>query len=132
MNRQAGVTLVELMVALLIGLLVVAGSYSVFSMSARSVGSTGQHSQLQQSGRMALRILQQDLAQQGFFADLTGTDLVSTTVAIPPLPAADDCLGGGLNNGSYPTAIGYFRTLWAERIVAASVMASCRNRICCS
>ncbi|WP_028117988.1 PilW family protein [Ferrimonas senticii] len=113
-RRQCGLTLVELLLALLIGLFVVGGSYSIFSMSASSVQSTGQYTQLQDSSRMALRMLQEDLSQAGFFADMTGIDLVngSNLLAIPAVTGTD-CNGVGTNNRSFPSGVGHFRTLWA-------------------
>ncbi|MFI3245479.1 MAG: PilW family protein [Ferrimonas sp.] len=108
-----GFTLTELLVALALGISSLACIYSLLVVSHRSVISTRAHQQLQQSGRLALRILQQDIAQAGFFAELTGTDLATTVRATVPLAAAEDCRGGGSNNGSYPNDAGFFRVLWA-------------------
>ncbi|WP_298442533.1 PilW family protein [uncultured Ferrimonas sp.] len=116
MNKQRGLTIPELMVALTIGLFVLGATYSVFTMSASSVNATGQQNQLQESARLSLRMLQDDIAQAGFFADLTGADLVTATVASPNLAGGSDCIGAGLNNSSYPAAVGHFRTLWAEHV----------------
>ncbi len=114
MKRQQGLTLVELIVASAIGLFVIGGAYSLFGLSARSVQSTGHYNQLQSSASMALRMLHDDLAQAGFFADLTGMDLVvGSNLGALPILTGVDCQGSGTNNQTFPTGVGHFRTLWA-------------------
>ncbi|QIZ78765.1 PilW family protein [Ferrimonas lipolytica] len=135
MIKQRGLTLPELMVSMVVGLFILGATYVVFSMSSSSVHSTGQHSQLQESARMGLRMLQNDIAQVGFFGDLTGTDLmpgvtVSTTSA--SLNSALDCVGDGLNNASFPSTHStnqhfHFRTIWASHKTSAQKAISCES-----
>ncbi|MBW3140803.1 PilW family protein [Ferrimonas balearica] len=114
MNQQRGLTLPELMVAMVIGLFITGASLSVFVMSSSSVQSTGQYNQLQESARLALRLMEEDIAQAGFFADLTGVDLIGgANVTVPGSIVGTDCVGDGLNNGTFPNGMGHFRTLWA-------------------
>ncbi|WP_298442519.1 PilW family protein [uncultured Ferrimonas sp.] len=114
MKTQQGLTIAELMIAMVVGLFVLGGSYAIFTMSASSVQSTGQQNQIQDSARMALRMLQDDLSQAGFFADLTGLDLIPGVNLLPlPAIAGIDCNGAGPNNRTFPNNIGHFRTLWA-------------------
>ena len=63
---QYGMSLVELMVALVISLFLSAGLFTMFSMSSSNVTTTSQFNQLQENGRIALAILERDLSQLGF------------------------------------------------------------------
>ncbi|WP_394129755.1 PilW family protein [Shewanella maritima] len=120
---QSGMSLVELMVALVIGLFLTAGVFSMFSMSSSNVTTTSQFNQLQENGRIALAILDRDISQVGFFGDMTGTDLSGATID-NVVPAANDCIGSGLNNASLPNnQPANFRFLWGyENTVSANVL----------
>ncbi len=113
-NKQKGLSLVELMVAMVIALFLTAGIFTMFSMSSSNVTTTSQFNQLQENGRIALAILERDISQVSFFGDLTGTDFVkdiNTTVAAGL--GGGDCKGSGLNNQTLPnTEPSHFRRLW--------------------
>ncbi|MGL4895620.1 MAG: PilW family protein [Shewanella sp.] len=124
--HQHGLSLVELMVAMVIGLFLTAGVFTMFSMSSSNVTTTSQFNQLQENGRIALAILERDLSQLAFMGDMTGTDFVlgtNTTVTVPAL--VDDCVGGGTNNATLPNnAPAHFRRLWGyEQGVSSTVLA---------
>ena len=127
MRRQQGLSLTELLIALVVGLFITAATFSVLEMSSASVQSTGQFNQLQESARLALRVIEEDIAQSGFFSDLSGVDLITgTNATLPAAVSGTDCVGAGLNNGSFPNGIGNFRTLWATTRSAEPVM-SCES-----
>ncbi|ABV35810.1 prepilin-type cleavage/methylation-like protein [Shewanella sediminis HAW-EB3] len=113
---QKGMSLVELMVALVIGLFLSAGVFTMFSMSSSNVTTTGQFNQIQENGRIALAIMERDISQLGFMGDITGTDFVvgvNTTVDAAIPPTGTDCIGAGLNNASLPNnQPAHFRRLW--------------------
>lgn len=115
-TRQNGMSLVELMVAMVIGLFLTAGVFTMFSMSSSNVTTTSQFNQLQENGRIALAIMERDLSQLGFMGDMTGTDFVLGTNTIidgAGILASDDCIGSGLNNASLPNnKPAHFRRLW--------------------
>ncbi|QYJ98700.1 PilW family protein [Shewanella alkalitolerans] len=113
-NKQKGLSLVELMVALVISLFLSAGLFSMFSMSSSNVTTTSQFNQLQENGRIALAIMERDISQVSFFADLTGTDFVrDTNTTVAPSLGGSDCEGSGLNNQTLPnTEPSHFRRLW--------------------
>lgn len=73
-TMERGMSLVELMVAMVIGLFLTAGVFTMFSMSSSNVTTTSQFNQLQENGRIALAIMERDISQLGFMGDLTGTD----------------------------------------------------------
>jgi type IV pilus assembly protein PilW len=123
MIRERGLSLTELLIALVVGLFLMTATFSVLEMSSSSVQSTGQLNQLQETARLALRMMEEDIAQTGFFSDLTGVDLITGANAVAPATITGaDCVGGGLNNGSFPNGIGNFRTLWAARKVSGSLI----------
>ena len=127
MRRQQGLSLTELLIALVVGLFITAATFSVLEMSSASVQSTGQFNQLQESARLALRVIEEDIAQSGFFSDLSGVDLITgTNAALPAVITGSDCVGAGLNNGSFPNGVGNFRTLWAATRGADPVI-SCES-----
>jgi len=64
--RQRGVSLVELMIALVIGLIIVASVSQVFLSGKRSYGTQSGLGVLQENGRFALYFLQRDLQFAGF------------------------------------------------------------------
>ena len=127
MRRQQGLSLTELLIALVVGLFITGATFSVLEMSSASVQSTGQFNQLQESARLALRVIEEDVAQSGFFSDLSGVDLITGTNAmVPAAITGTDCVGAGLNNGSFPNGVGNFRTLWASTKGAKPVI-SCES-----
>ncbi|QSX41647.1 PilW family protein [Shewanella cyperi] len=131
-KKQQGFSLVELMVALIIGLFLSAGILSIFSMSATNVTTTSQFSQIQENGRIALAILERDLSQLGFMGDITGTDFVidgnTTLDASIPAAVTNDCIGAGANNATFPKDTpAHFRKLWGyeKGVIAASLELKC-------
>ncbi|MCL1123051.1 PilW family protein [Shewanella surugensis] len=116
MHGQKGLSLVELMIAMVIGLFVSAGVLTIFIMSANNVTTTSHFNQLQENGRIALDFIERDLQMQGFMAEFTGEDFllgVNTQINAPALTDEQDCIGSGLNNESFPNLMpAHFRLLW--------------------
>jgi len=111
-KRQQGMSLVELMVAMLISLFLTAGLFTMFSMSSSNVTTTSQFNQLQENGRIALAILERDLSQLGFMGDTTGM-ITAALTKVSSTAVTNDCVGAGLNNASFPnTQPAEFRYLW--------------------
>lgn len=63
---QRGLTLVELMVALVVGLMVIMAAMSVFSTTSRSAGTVDAAGQLRDDARFAADIIQRIAVQTGF------------------------------------------------------------------
>lgn len=105
---QVGLSLVELMVAMVISLFLTTGLFAMFSMSSTNVTTTSHFNQLQENGRIALAIMERDLSQLGFIADTTEGDFSVVATAV-----ANDCVGGGVNNASFPNnQPSNFKFLW--------------------
>lgn len=80
-----GLSLVELLVATLLGLLLSAGMVSLYLESRRQYFHDEQLARLQENGRYALNLLSRELAMAGFFGG------VLNPVEIPPLAVGRDC-----------------------------------------
>ncbi|MGB1199624.1 MAG: PilW family protein [Thalassotalea sp.] len=121
MKKQLGFTIIEIFIALAIGLVLFAGVLSIFvGMKTTSV-ETSAYGELQENGRFALSILSDDLQKADFWGDYAGTLSASSFSAIPGAPTPD-CVGEGLNNATFPTALGHFRTIWGTTATAAANM----------
>jgi type IV pilus assembly protein PilW len=116
MKKQSGFSLVEIFIALSIGLALMAGVLSVFVGMKTTTSETSSYGELQENGRFAISILTDDLLRQNFWGDLPGT-LDAGNLISSPDPAsisATDCIGDGSNNATFPDVIGHFRTLWGK------------------
>jgi type IV pilus assembly protein PilW len=114
-RSQSGMSLVELMVAMVISLFLTAGIFTMFSMSSSNVTTTSQFNQLQENGRIALAIMERDISQLGFFGDMTGIPLSGGvgTIIDNGILAVNDCIGAGINNATLPNnQPANFRFLW--------------------
>lgn len=83
--RQRGLTLVELMVSLVIGLVVVIATSAVFISSSKSRQELDVTADVVETGRYALLALSNELTQTGFYSSLvtpdgTAIDVCSTSV----------------------------------------------------
>lgn len=82
-TRQSGISLVELMVALVVGLLLLGGITQIYVSSQRSYTAIEQLSRMQESGRFAVDAITQDLRRAGYW----GGNVDLTTNAGTPGPA---------------------------------------------
>lgn len=64
-NDQRGFTLIELMVALVLGLLVIGAASALFLSSRRTYGTTASINRMQENGRAAFEIMARDLRAAG-------------------------------------------------------------------
>lgn len=66
-NKQRGLTLIEIMIALVIGLIITAGIIQVFSSTRQSNRVHEAISRMQETGRMALEVLARDIRMADFW-----------------------------------------------------------------
>ncbi len=85
-NRQQGLSLVELMVAVTIGLLLLAGLLSVVTGTSRSYGELNKTSRQLENGRYALQILKTEIQHAGFYGGMTDLTTLPTPSTAPDLP----------------------------------------------
>jgi type IV pilus assembly protein PilW len=122
MNSQRGYTLIEIFISLAVGLALFAGILSVFVGMKTTTKETATYGELQENGRFALSVLSDDLLRQNFWGDYSGTLDRSMLTASPDDAPGNECVGEGLNNGTFPHAVGHFRTLWGKTVTNSSVM----------
>lgn len=83
-SGQRGFSLIELMVALLLGLLLMSGIVAVYLESKRGWAQDEAIARVQENGRYALRLLSREIAMAGFLGGVTDLDQVSS-------PAVSNC-----------------------------------------
>jgi len=118
-KNQKGFTILEIFIALAIGLVLFAGVMSIFVGMRTTTTETSAYGELQENGRFAISLLSNDLLRQDFWGDYNGVLDRASLVSVPAAPAID-CVGGGLNNATFPVAVGHFRTLWGDRVESAT------------
>jgi len=77
--RQKGFTLVEVMIALLLGLLVIAGVLGLFLSSSRNYGQDQKVAALQDEMRYAITQLTQDVEMAGFWGQTASSNSIIST-----------------------------------------------------
>jgi len=96
-RRQVGLSLIELMVAITIGLFLLVGMVSVFSTSNQTYMDLGRASQQIENGRFAMQVLVDDIAHAGFYGRYSST---------PVMPgSADPCVNNNMANLLAATAL---------------------------
>lgn len=89
-RSQAGMTLMELMIAITIGLFLLVGLSAVFVTSNRNYADLSRASQQIENGRFAVQIVSDDVAVAGFYGRYFGTLTVPALLPDPCLVAASD------------------------------------------
>lgn len=105
-RRQAGLTLIELMIAMVLGLLVAAGIITVFISTSKSNRVQTQLATLQESGRFAVTRIKSDLSMaNGQYCTNSGGNAHPSsgggyldTLRAPMVYAAGDALDGALSD----------------------------------
>ncbi len=117
--NNKGFTLVELMIALSVGLVLFAGVLMVFVGMRTTTAETSSYGELQENGRFAVSILTDDLLRQSFWGDFSG-EITQANITVNVGAIANDCSGGGINNATLPQAMGAFRNLWGQTVEPGS------------
>lgn len=93
-RRQAGISLVEIMIAMLLGLVLMGGILQVFSSSRQSYRVHDAVSRMQESGRMALEVIARDARMADFWGCLSDTATVVNNLNIAGAGYIDFTAGG--------------------------------------
>ncbi|MEO2278976.1 PilW family protein [Pseudoalteromonas pernae] len=120
--RNAGFTLLELMIAMIVGLFLLGGVMFTYLSMKVTTNDTIEMGELQETGRIALDILGKDIAMTGFFGRLNTRSLFSSEIAASAVAGAD--CESGVNNASFPddTTGTNFRVLFGVVAQNASVL----------
>jgi type IV pilus assembly protein PilW len=76
-SRQNGLTLIEFMIAITLGLIVLAALVAVFTNSSRARAELEKSNRMVSSGRSALELMNEDLRMAGYMAEFDTTPLSS-------------------------------------------------------
>jgi type IV pilus assembly protein PilW len=88
--RQTGISLVELMVALVVGLLLLSGITQIYVSNQQSFIALEQLSRMQETGRFAMDMINQDLRRAGYWGG--NVDLTTNTGDPGPVAPAHSCV----------------------------------------
>ena len=77
-SRQRGLSLIELMISVLLGALILAGTVSIFQQSRQSSAQDEQVARMQENGRFALRFLSRELTMMGFWDGILSPGSITT------------------------------------------------------
>jgi type IV pilus assembly protein PilW len=86
-SKQIGMTLIEIMIALLLGAFLLGGVIKIFVNAKQTYGMQEGLSRLQENSRYALEILSKDLRMSGFQGCSSITDVTPTNSASAPIIA---------------------------------------------
>lgn len=89
-RRQRGFSLVELMVAVLLGLFMAAGIINIYLESKRNYSYEDEQARLQENGRFALHFLKSELQHVGFYGGIPGGENLPSAGAV-----GSDCVSAG-------------------------------------
>lgn len=92
MPPHSGFSLIELMVAMALSLILLAGVLAIFASSRTTYETTDRLSRIQESGRFALDSIVRDLRSAGYLGCSRRSDFVSTLAEIGGVPAQDTLL----------------------------------------
>lgn len=83
-RRQSGFTLAELMIAVALGLLVVAGMTTLFVNNTRAQAAVESASRQVENGRYAMQLVSADLSNAGYYAEFDPSVIpIAPTAAVP-------------------------------------------------
>lgn len=124
-NVQLGVSLIELLVALVIGALLIVGTVSVYVQSRNSYRVTESVARLQETSRYALDILETEIRMANFWGLNNRADSILNRAAPgEPLPAALNTAAAGINECGPNWAIDLDRYIEGENEVYALACAA--------
>ena len=99
-NKQAGLSLVELMVSITIGLILIAGTIQIYVNSKQTYRVQNANSRVQENARFALNTLTSNLRQAGFVGCANLNKVTPKIVASPKPTFPDDLTAASAVKGS--------------------------------
>jgi type IV pilus assembly protein PilW len=106
-KSQFGISLIELMIALVVGLILMTGTLQLLLSSRQSYRTNEQLARLQDSGHFAMHMLAQDLRMSGYqgCADPGSGSLTNIVKNQPPTTDLSQTAVGGTEGGADPDSI---------------------------
>jgi type IV pilus assembly protein PilW len=109
-RRQAGMSLMELMITLTIGLMLLSGLATIFASSSDANRELQKTAAQIENGRFAIETLIQDLRLAGFYGHLHDMSAITAPATVPPDPCQSGSAAELLKNLWYPVQ-GYRGTI---------------------
>lgn len=122
MLKLKGFSLTELLIAMLLGIILLALAITAFISVSRSARQTQQLAELQQSAQLVMSVLHNELANVAFWGG-RAEPVLALQHPVPSAPAAD-CVEATLDSGSFPQLSNNFVTLYA-RIAGSGRQLNC-------
>lgn len=110
-TRQRGISMVEVMVAMALGLVILLAVTIIFTNNSRTRGEMEKSGRQVENGRYALMLLSDEISNAGFWGEAGAQNVPGTLPPLCPLSTADvvDALGvpvqGGSVSGTAPSCI---------------------------
>ncbi len=124
--KQAGFTLIEVMISLVIGVFLLAGVMFTYLSIRTTTTDTLEIGELQENARLAMDIITRDLSHAGFWGTYSSHNL---KLATPMANPGNDCTAG-VNNGSFPeVSVSNFKFIYAEEVVANQAVGCINNAL---
>jgi type IV pilus assembly protein PilW len=119
-GRQAGLSLVELMVALAIGAFLLAGTLSVFAKTRDLYKTNDAAARLQETARYAMSTIEADLRMANYWGQMSRADLIENGPALDlaNLPAVDPSYSLPAELSGYAGTINQCGDMWAVKLPA--------------
>jgi type IV pilus assembly protein PilW len=127
-GRQAGLSLVELMVAMTISLLILAALVALFTNTSRSNREFARANSMIESGRLTVQVLEADVLHAGYWGTYVGAFDDQTAAGVPldaPTFVPDPCLA--YNPANWTTA--YIESLFGVPVQAYDDATACAGII---
>ncbi|CAN7553488.1 PilW family protein [Variovorax paradoxus] len=106
-RHQRGLTLIELMIALAIGLLIVAAMSVLLAGGSQSRREIEMSADVNENGRYALDVLSRELSQTGFYGSLVKPTAATTRIPADMPAATAMCLTGVANLDTWKDSLTY-------------------------
>ncbi len=129
-STQKGLSLIELMIAMVLGLFIIAGVISIFIASNKSTKYSDGLRSMQENGRQAVFVLQSAIRQAGYSSDkeIMAVDLAKsgTTRIAVRAESTIDCTGTSTASAPEPgiAVNSYFLDVAAKQIMCSGSIAS--------
>ena len=108
-TRQQGLSLIEVMIALLIGIILLSGAVSIFISNNAAANLGSQLSRMQDNGRLLIDVLSRDIRMAGYSGCTSRGNVTPNAIALSPplLPFNNDSSVQGYNavGGSWAPAL---------------------------
>ncbi len=119
-RRQQGVSLVELMVSLSIGLFLLAGTVTVFGKTRDLYRTNDTSARLQETARYAMSTIEADLRVANYWGLMSRADLIENgpTLDLANLPAVDPSYALPASLSGYSLTIDSCGAMWAVKLPA--------------